>query len=194
MGYAPKIEIGTIFNYWTVTQYNSSKQKYLCKCICGNEGYVSSSTLKSNKSKSCGCREKESVGKRIIESGFKALKHKIYTNYVAAAKKRGYTFTITEDDFCQLIVQNCYYCGIEPYMTYKYGRGKNQALDYSEFKYNGVDRVDNEKDYTKDNCVPCCKFCNNAKSTYGKDWLLRVKRLFKFQVKQGTFNDYPERE
>lgn len=32
-----------------------------------------------------------------------------------------------------------------------------------DFIYNGLDRVDNTKSHTKENCVPCCKYCNYAK-------------------------------
>jgi hypothetical protein len=30
----------------------------------------------------------------------------------------------------------------------------------------GLDRIDSKKGYTKDNCVPCCGFCNNLKAWY----------------------------
>jgi hypothetical protein len=29
---------------------------------------------------------------------------------------------------------------------------------------NGIDRVVPDKGYVYDNCVPCCKYCNRAKS------------------------------
>ncbi len=61
------------------------------------------------------------------------------------------------------------------------------------FKYNGVDRIDNAIGYTKENCVPCCAICNNSKSTLSlKDWLEWIERISTFQIK--TFNDYPVRE
>ena len=29
--------------------------------------------------------------------------------------------------------------------------------------WNGIDRIDSSKDYTLDNCNPCCQICNIAK-------------------------------
>lgn len=31
---------------------------------------------------------------------------------------------------------------------------------------NGLDRIDSSKGHTKENCVPCCKECNQAKMNY----------------------------
>ena len=66
-------------------------------------------------------------------------------------------------------------------MVYKYGRSKsdNKIYDiYNDHKYNGVDRVDNSLGYIKENCVACCKICNNAKSTLSisewQEWIIRV--------------------
>jgi 5-methylcytosine-specific restriction endonuclease McrA len=38
---------------------------------------------------------------------------------------------------------------------------------YFTFLYSGIDRKDNEKGYTEENCVPCCKRCNGIKG----EWL-----------------------
>jgi hypothetical protein len=36
---------------------------------------------------------------------------------------------------------------------------------YGNYTYNGLDRVNNSKGYTRTNVVPCCIICNNAKRT-----------------------------
>jgi len=56
----------------------------------------------------------------------------------------------------------CYYCGIEeddliPIWGKFYG-GKTRGKKLE------VDRRDNEKDYSLENCVLACSICNNAKS------------------------------
>ena len=33
----------------------------------------------------------------------------------------------------------------------------------------GIDRKDNNKGYTNDNCVPCCGFCNKMKMDHSID-------------------------
>ena len=49
---------------------------------------------------------------------------------------------------------------------------------YEELKSNGLDRVDNNKGYTIDNVVPCCKRCNYAKNNQTprefKEWVKKV--------------------
>jgi hypothetical protein len=50
---------------------------------------------------------------------------------------------LTEEEFKHLSQKNCHYCG-------KSGP-------------NGIDRIDNNKGYAKENCVPCCKHCNYVK-------------------------------
>jgi hypothetical protein len=177
---------GQVFNYWTIIDFSKEKRKYHVKCICGNTSYVSSSTLKSGKSKSCGCMQKQNVHKKIKNSNYLSIRKKIYGNYMRAAKRRNYSFDISFDEFSSLITENCYYCGQEPNMTYKYGRTTkiNQFIEYDEFKYNGVDRIDNTKGYTDDNCVSCCKICNNSKSTLDlSEWKEWIEKVYLSQVK-----------
>jgi len=68
-------------------------------------------------------------------------------------------------------------------MTYTWGAGISET-DYSQFKYNGVDRVDNTVGYTLDNCVSCCKICNNSKATLTLDeWKDWIERVHKYLIK-----------
>ena len=75
---------------------------------------------------------------------------------------------------------NCHYCGIEPNSTW-FGT-KRTIVNTDGFKYNGIDRKDNTIGYTTENCVSCCKICNNSKNTLAEDeWLIWVKRIYEFQ-------------
>lgn len=46
--------------------------------------------------------------------------------------------------------------------------------------YNGIDRQDNSIGYKTENCVPCCKFCNLAKSKFTikefQEWINYLKQ------------------
>ena len=65
-----------------------------------------------------------------------------------------------------LIAGNCYYCGISPRQK---GRG---------MLYNGIDRFDNAKGYTIENCVPACGTCNRLKRKENFDeFLARARRI-----------------
>jgi hypothetical protein len=167
------------FNHWTITGFDRITKRYTTICVCGKEGKVSSSSLKSGKSKSCGCKQKDFLVDGIIESNYRGLRWKIWDNYRRAAKKRGYDFELDLDEFTHIIEQDCHYCGIEPEMTYNYSRPYgNSAVEYSDYRFNGVDRVDNNEGYKTFNCVPCCKICNNSKSTLSsQEWLDWIKRV-----------------
>ena len=183
MSRKPTIKIGEQFNHWIVIGYDKKRKKYETRCVCGNIGFVSSSTLKSGKSKSCGCKQKEFLSNDIIDTNYKGLRGRIYKNYKNAAKKRNYEFNLSLEEFSNLIEQNCFYCDSKPNMTYSYGnKYKNNAVDYSNFKYNGVDRINNSIGYIISNCVPCCKICNNSKSTLSEtEWLNWIKVIYEKQ-------------
>lgn len=67
-------------------------------------------------------------------------------NIIRIAKVEGHRWYLPKIYAYHLISSPCYYCG--------------QILE----NFNGIDRVDSSKEYTKDNCVSCCKYCNWAKN------------------------------
>jgi hypothetical protein len=62
------------------------------------------------------------------------------------ASKRGLTWSISYDDYLNLISLSCYYCNFE------FGKPNTTG--------SGLDRLDNSKDYELFNVVPCCGPCN----------------------------------
>jgi hypothetical protein len=70
-----------------------------------------------------------------------------FTKLKSGAKQRGLKFDLTIDQYKNLIDNNCIYC-IGPLP-------KSGA---------GLDRIDNNKGYTIDNVVPCCRNCNVLRS------------------------------
>jgi len=159
-----KINIGDKFNRWTVLQY-SHKNKYhnrywLCRCDCGIEKPVLESALLSGASKSCSCLQKEVVKKRGASNKlpkFEQAIRSILHRYKYGASTRGYKWLLSEQHFRFLITQNCYYCNSEPLNIAK------SKHDNGDFVYMGIDRRNNDEDYTDDNTVPCCAICNIAK-------------------------------
>lgn len=82
----------------------------------------------------------------------------IFRQYKNSSKKRFGELKLTKEQVDSLINQNCVYCGASPrerYVMVSHYAVKTIA--------NGIDRVDNSKPYTLDNCVPCCKTCNLMK-------------------------------
>ena len=67
------------------------------------------------------------------------------------------------------------YCGNIPKNTYS--RSK-----YYKAAYNGIDRVDSTKGYTKDNVVSCCRSCNMAKAELTvTEFFKHIKQIYDFQ-------------
>jgi len=82
----------------------------------------------------------------------------LLSNYKIKAKKRGLVWDLTEEKFLELTKMDCHYCGREPSQKVWSRNPKNRYI------YNGIDRVDNTKGYSSDNCVACCGDCNHIKS------------------------------
>jgi len=62
------IKKGDVYNYLTVIGdkpiRENNRSKWLCRCKCGTEKYIDSSSLRSGKSKSCGCYAREQASSR----------------------------------------------------------------------------------------------------------------------------------
>lgn len=141
----------------------SGRSRLFAKCICdcGHESYVEKSKLLGGRTKSCGCIQKESrksLGAHFKKEYGEAAFNECYSAYKKSAKLRSYSFELSKEEFKQIITQPCIYCG-ESLTQEKKKKGA-----YGTFKYTGIDRYDNTKGYTIDNCVPCCSVCNRIKT------------------------------
>lgn len=136
---------------------------WLCKCDCGRIAEISSWQLHIGK-KSCGCWQGNPVEISAVNRLYAQYKHGCFR------RNRQISFTLTLDEFQELIKTPCYYCGSPPSQKmrhYRITRDKVTQKCHSEciyyLIYNGIDRVDNEKGYDKDNVVSCCRKCNHMK-------------------------------
>lgn len=129
-----------------------SRTAYHVRCECGTEKIITHDSLK--KMKSCGCKW---LDLHKLPEGVGAINHYL-KSYEWGAVSRGHTFEITKDYFKYLIQQPCYYCGSKPCQEIPAAKRYNGTV-----LVNGIDRVDNSKGYTNENCVSCCKACNLTK-------------------------------
>ena len=86
-----------------------------------------------------------------------------FNYYKTRARKKslqwGFTFDEFVSDFWQ---KNCFYCG-------------------DKIETVGIDRLDSSKGYIKNNCKPCCKFCNTAKmETDFEDFIKSIKKIYEY--------------
>jgi len=81
----------------------------------------------------------------------------LFLDYQWSAKSRNLEFTLSKDEFQAITKSHCYYCDHQPSQIKKKGN--------SIYLYNGIDRVDNNKGYTKENSIPCCMTHNYMKGS-----------------------------
>jgi len=173
---------GKIFNNIHVLSFiNMDKgcAKYLAKCHCGKEFITRGTRLSKLHTKSCGCLKHKSgdLCHTSLPHGEASFNDYIY-NYKTDAKNRGYEFKLSRKEFRDIISKNCFYCNEEPSPV---SRRKNRFNGI--YIGNGIDRVDNNKGYTLDNCVSCCTMCNQLKKNYSlTDFLEKITKIYKHTV------------
>jgi hypothetical protein len=146
---------------------------WICKCKCGKVKELSCTSLLSGRSKQCRkCCIKNYTKILTRYSDREAVYRHLYTQYKGNATKHGTVFDLPFEVFSKLITSSCFYCGIRPYRT-RTIRGKSS-------RFNGIDRLNNQKGYIKSNCVAACKYCNISKNdrsiTKFKNWIRQVYR------------------
>lgn len=84
--------------------------------------------------------------------------------YRRNATVRGLTWELPNEALEKIITNPCRYCNTAGHLG---------------FDFTGIDRVDNTVGYVADNCVPCCKRCNQARNdqTVG-DFLAWINRVY----------------
>ena len=135
---------GKKFNRLTVIKY-LGHSKWLCKCDCGNHTIVAASRLKNGTTKSCGCLQLEFVKKGA---------HRIH-----GLSKSKLSYVLGN------MIERCYNPKNNRYKHYG-ARGirvcdewlNNHKSFYDWALANGyheglsIDRIDNDKDYSPENC------------------------------------------
>jgi len=147
-----------------------------CKCDCGKEKIISRRSLDTGRSQSCGCYHKEVISKPPGEASLNKLigdyKRRAEKSKLEA-KKSKIEYTLSDDEFKDLILADCYYCGKEPSQQQSKTRLNGNLI------YNGIDRIDNSKGYVQGNVRTCCGKCNLAKKDYTEEeFELWIKAIY----------------
>lgn len=151
-----KLDVGHRVGKWTILEYPCKSKKVLVKCDCGFTAWRHVANFYAGKTSSCRQCLK---GDPVLQT-FCAIRNH--------ALRRGREWGLEFNDWVKISSQDCRYCGQAP----------SNVLAVYGHTYSGIDRVDSSKGYHIENCVPCCKICNRAKSDMGKDdfysWVRRV--------------------
>lgn len=121
---------------------SGGSRRYNCKCDCGNEKLISAYSLANGHTTSCGCLRKEQVAERFSSHGMSATP--AYNRWAN-------------------MIQRCTNPNSQNYGWYG-GRGitvcdswlcfENFYADMGDVPFEGaeIDRIDNEKGYSRENC------------------------------------------
>ena len=141
---------------------NPKEVRWDCLCDCGNKKNVSTHCLRNGHVKSCGCFQR----KRPYESLYNKLKW--------VASDRCNSLNITYEEYVEFTkITQCHYCG-SAIKWDKHFIHKGNSHGYK------LDRKDNNKGYSKDNCVVCCSMCNFVKSDkFTYDEMLKIGPFLK---------------
>lgn len=151
-------------------------RRFECRCTCGRVRKVRLKDLMSGDTRSCG------ICSRQLPKGQSGL-NRAFKNYQKNASRDGKEFTLSLEQFRRITSKPCTYCGRPPSGLTRGRQRKNPvAADagggHGDYTHSGIDRLDNTRGYTPDNCLPCCKDCNYAKHTKTfhefKDWIARL--------------------
>lgn len=169
-----QIQIGQVYGRLTVTGFIMKDKRWQvqCKCSCGNETVNRAKYLIEETVYSCGCGR---IDEQRLSPGIAAC-NEAMRQYVHNAKTRGIEWTLDKEQFKNLCLQPCYYCGIENSMIkgHRIGLEDDRKRYNGDFIHNGIDRTDNNLGYTLSNCVPCCRTCNRMKLAMSVETFINV--------------------
>lgn len=137
-----------------------------CICICGNIKDYCANSLRRGLVKSCGCKRGELTSKQLTKKDTGL--NKLFDSYKRGSEIRNYNFNLTKQEFASFLHKPCDYCGDIDI--------NSQKLSNRNFKYNGIDRIDNLIGYELKNCVTCCGPCNEMKNDRSKEEFLNHVR------------------
>jgi hypothetical protein len=136
-------------------QLKNTSDKRICQ-NCGRDFDVfkTSHNIDSTKCKKCFESQQKIEENRMDRSrNYKEEKKKsieiYFKTFIKESDKRGYNVDLTFDEYYNLVLKECYYCGY-----------------YNNKEAIGIDRINNSIHYTKENCVSCCETCNRIKHIY----------------------------
>lgn len=172
-----------IFGRLTVLKRDISKignwqgSFWICECSCGKIKSISRGSLKKG-TISCGCFQKEKATLRGMP-GETEKKNRWISKYKKRAKNKNICFTLTDDEFFNICQQECFYCGDPPAPRISQYLRKGLGTK-STYNANGIDRIDSNKGYEKNNSVACCTVCNFMKTNKTfEDFILKIKKIAK---------------
>lgn len=129
---------------------------FLCNCGTAFSLSMDYDVYEVNQLRCQPCKRELSpdIGERYV---FKRVK--------SDAARAGREFTLPFEWFKHMIHAPCHYCGAVDRNSINVASKRPGVWLVKDFRYNGLDRLENEVGYVIQNCVPCCVICNRAKNS-----------------------------
>jgi hypothetical protein len=173
MGQAKKIKIP----YW------------LCKCDCGGESIISSTSLQANLRCSCGCMSSKHL-KGLCSKNFKGhglIHGSIFSNIKTKAARRGLECTITVKYISELFEKQKRKCALSGLDLYISEVSKETTRSWGSTA--SLDRIDSSKGYVEGNVQWVHKDINQMKWSFPEVYLIEIcKRIFLKSLSEGGTN------
>jgi hypothetical protein len=149
------------------------------------------SQLKRGTVTSCGCRLKDYVGRP--KSGRSDRDQVLFTcvsNMKSQARRAGHEWQLSDELAIELITSKCiFWSDADPCPAPRKSTSSRSRNGLGVVR-GGIDRLDSLKEYTPDNCVPCCYYHNRLKNNvtpkqmrFMADVIDRVEPLLREQRK-----------
>lgn len=182
---------------WTGKKYNwltfikpTEKRKrgaviWELRCDCGIHIERVAHYIVRSLTTSCGCQTSTIRAKL----GAKTRKYSPRISSARSIWRRVYKDGCKFEDFLKLSQKSCHYCGKEPERIFNlYSKFDSHPLkDEADFKYNGLDRIDSDKDHSLNNIVPCCTDCNIMKNNKSvQEFLDHIKAIYLHQINHNS--------
>lgn len=148
------IVIGSKYNLLTVKEV--VRGGLLCICDCGNKKVLSSTRIRLNQVKSCGCLLKKTGEKHHFFKGYKEISQSVFNKIRQKAQDRNIKFEINIKDIYDLYIKQSKRCAISG-IKIKFKKNSKDEQTAS------LDRIDSSKHYSIENIQWVHKKINTMK-------------------------------